>query len=407
MKTVGAETDAERDALFDAFAKDFRARGKLAAAFVVPALLLLRAAASRAFEASGEVRVFFYAALVLVAARWLACMIAEPSPRWARWCALVVPAALVGASVGGFIWTSYRLVGPVQVLLMAVCATGLNSVACVSLGSNRAAYFGYMLPMLGALALRAFLSPHAELTGLFAPLVVVYMLGLSMMTIHVHASTTELTLLQLRLHGLAHHDGLTGLANRRFVTEYMSSAGPFAARARRSGDTGRRSLGVVIVDLDHFKRVNDRYGHDAGDAILRQFGRLLKRSVRSTDVVARWGGEEFVILCPDTDRTGLTTMVERIRRTTECRIFPIPSGPTLRVNCSIGFSAWSLSLEDSGVRAWEHILSVADAALGDAKESGRNRALGACPASGSTVTAQQAARAVDAANAKAVARNSR
>ena len=160
-------------------------------------------------------------------------------------------------------------------------------------------------------------------------------------------------------------DPLTGLANRR---SGQAAFDQMLARARRSG----ASLGVLSLDLDHFKQVNDRYGHETGDTVLTLVGRLLTRSSRYGDVVARVGGEEFLILLPDTDETGTLIVAERIRGLVSALTVPGMRG---RMTASLG--ATTMRPDDLTTAT---VLRRVDTALYKAKQTGRNRVVTAAGA---------------------------
>jgi two-component system, cell cycle response regulator len=152
-------------------------------------------------------------------------------------------------------------------------------------------------------------------------------------------------------------DPLTGVGNRRALEKAL------ALETRRAERTGE-SLCAVMADLDHFKRINDTFGHDAGDKVLAAFGDLLRRQTRGTDVVARFGGEEFVVLMPHTDLVHATDTAERIREAlASSRFEPLPDPVTV----SIGVA--ELAANEPG----EALLRRADRALYEAKQSGRDR----------------------------------
>lgn len=155
-------------------------------------------------------------------------------------------------------------------------------------------------------------------------------------------------------------DGLTGLFNRRTLNERFHDA---VARAERTGNP----LSVILGDVDHFKSVNDTYGHQVGDDVLVGVARTLLRCARVTDIVARYGGEEFCLVCEHTDASGATHLAERIRRSIASLRFDTDLGP-LEVTSSFGVSA----LGDHGDDL-ETVLKSADEALYRAKEKGRNR----------------------------------
>jgi diguanylate cyclase (GGDEF)-like protein len=132
-----------------------------------------------------------------------------------------------------------------------------------------------------------------------------------------------------------------------------------------------RKLSVLIADIDHFKKVNDTYGHDVGDVVIRGLGDILRRAKRNTDAVARFGGEEFVVICEETDARGAMLLAERIREELKRTVFHAkgPSGAqTLQVTCSIGVATFP----DAG-ETWDEMFKAADEALYVSKRSGRDR----------------------------------
>ena len=129
------------------------------------------------------------------------------------------------------------------------------------------------------------------------------------------------------------------------------------------------SLALMMIDLDHFKDVNDSHGHIVGDSVLRQLGDLLRDEVRSVDLAARFGGEEFVILLPDTDLEGAVVFAERLRKRVEEHDFA-EGGDPLRITVSVGVAAASVK---GGVTEPESLTAKADEALYRAKNDGRNR----------------------------------
>jgi two-component system cell cycle response regulator len=157
---------------------------------------------------------------------------------------------------------------------------------------------------------------------------------------------------------LANNDGLTGLQNRRRTTERLEVE---VARARRYGTP----LALALCDVDHFKQVNDRFGHNMGDEVLVQVGGALQNTLREVDLVGRWGGEEFLVLLPDTDIAGAAIVGERLRAGIEA-LPPFEGGPE-RVTCSVGVACFDASDSTSG------FVDRADQALYRAKKSGRNR----------------------------------
>jgi diguanylate cyclase (GGDEF)-like protein len=161
-------------------------------------------------------------------------------------------------------------------------------------------------------------------------------------------------------------DSLTGLANRRRGEEALRAE---LAHVRRFGG----SLAVVIADVDDFKRLNDTHGHAAGDAVLRELGDVLRASLRQSDLAARWGGEEFLLLLRETDLEGAHELAERIRSALETRTILTPNGARLTVTASFGVTAYETVDRDVDV------VAAADDALYVAKRRGKNRVEQAAP----------------------------
>ena len=162
------------------------------------------------------------------------------------------------------------------------------------------------------------------------------------------------------LYSMARTDPLTGCFNRR---DLMEAAENEFARARRY----RSPLTVAIFDIDHFKRVNDRYGHAAGDEVIKSIVAVAGRSVRNVDIFGRTGGEEFAIVLPDTDTGGAEIVAEKLRTAVEETITAY-QGQGIMVTISVGIGAVLID-DDSAAQA----LSRADQALYRAKNTGRNR----------------------------------
>jgi two-component system cell cycle response regulator len=158
---------------------------------------------------------------------------------------------------------------------------------------------------------------------------------------------------------LATTDGLTGLLNRRTFNAQLQGR-------LREAQRYNRPLSLLLLDVDHFKKVNDTYGHPAGDAVLRGIAALAQKQARETDIVARYGGEEMALILPETDGHGAHAIAERIRKAVAAASHPSERG-AIQVTLSIGVATWP----GPG----------ADKALYRAKQAGRNRVTAANPAS--------------------------
>ncbi len=151
-------------------------------------------------------------------------------------------------------------------------------------------------------------------------------------------------------------DTLTGVFNRRGIYQFYDKCFTKAPLAKGA---------IIMLDIDHFKPVNDTYGHDIGDSVLHGMGKILRNSVRNHDTVGRWGGEEFIILCVNTDMNGAVFLAEKIRREVEEHTFD--TSPTLSITISLG-----VGLIKPGARL-EDCVKLTDLAMYKAKQSGRNR----------------------------------
>jgi diguanylate cyclase (GGDEF)-like protein len=162
---------------------------------------------------------------------------------------------------------------------------------------------------------------------------------------------------------LANTDSLTGLSNRRHGLEVLEKE---LERWRRTGD----SLSILLLDLDHFKQVNDRFGHESGDVVLKHVSLCMQEFLRPFDTVIRWGGEEFLVVLPHTDQASALVVGERLRLRVRTPV-PLPDGK-ISISISIGMAAVSTPLESV-----ETIVNNADRALYHAKNQGRNQVVAA------------------------------
>jgi len=156
-------------------------------------------------------------------------------------------------------------------------------------------------------------------------------------------------------------DSLTGLHNRRYLEGHLKT---LVAQSLAQG----RAMSVLIADIDYFKRINDTHGHDGGDAVLREFSSRFRRNVRGIDLAGRLGGEEFLIIMPDTDLMRAYQVAERLRACVAADDFSIQGGQKVRVTASVGIS--TLERADDTP---ETLVKRADKALYAAKNAGRNR----------------------------------
>jgi diguanylate cyclase (GGDEF)-like protein len=183
------------------------------------------------------------------------------------------------------------------------------------------------------------------------------------------AQNVALSLANLRLRETLHRqsvrDPLTGLYNRRYLEETMVRE---EARAKRT----RSTLGVILLDIDHFKQFNDTYGHGAGDQVLQAVGRLLKGRVRAEDVVCRYGGEEFIVVMPGASLETVESRAQTLRREAAHLGLEGLNPAQTPITLSAGIAVFP----DHG-EGWEAVIAAADAALYQAKHEGRDRIVAA------------------------------
>lgn len=252
---------------------------------------------------------------------------------------------LVPADELRLVWF-YSLIAGVYILLgrRAGAAFTVGAVAVVLLGN------AHQVAPVSSRGMGTFLASLVSLSVMF----------------HAFTQRTMSFYLQMvrsndRLRHLSEHDPLTGVLNGRAFAQSCEGLIRLAARHRAS-------YAVLFIDLDHFKRVNDHYGHDAGDAVLKAVAGILRCRVRDSDLVGRVGGEEFVVFLPDTDTQGALRLADELRRgIEECRP-QVGEGVRLGVTASIGVAV--ASHDDGGLAALQ---KRADEAMYKAKAAGRNR----------------------------------
>jgi diguanylate cyclase (GGDEF)-like protein len=208
-------------------------------------------------------------------------------------------------------------------------------------------------------------APHMYQNATFMPLVSadggVKHVGIILYDVtEVAVNRADLQRANAKLENLSRTDKLTGLHNRGYWEQRLEEE---FRRSRRSGGT----VSLMLFDIDHFKRVNDTYGHPIGDQVLRQVASIVKRSVRTTDLSGRYGGEEFGVLLIDTPSENALVLAERLRRSIQAESIETAGG-AISVTVSLGIA--QLSTETRDHKQW---ISAADQALYQAKQGGRNR----------------------------------
>jgi diguanylate cyclase (GGDEF)-like protein len=254
-----------------------------------------------------------------------------------------------------------------EVYFIAIGATALRYDARISVAAGITAVVQYLALVLSAHAAYDLsdpsLDPHGYGSFDWATQVSrIILLGIATLL------AAAIVIRSQRLRQQSWSDRLTGLPNRGYFDERVQAE---LSRARRYNEP----VALAMIDVDHFKKFNDTWGHAAGDVALRQVARAILAAIRQSDLVVRYGGEEFVALLPGMDSKGAQERVEELRRAVEQLPIPIPRRPEVAaVTISIGLAAYGYD----GTEA-EDLLDRADARLFEAKESGRNRVVAPPP----------------------------
>ena len=191
--------------------------------------------------------------------------------------------------------------------------------------------------------------------------------------------TEALRVVNRQLEDASQTDPLTGLKNRRYLGQQLPSDLAHFRRERERPGNADQVIAFAIADLDHFKAINDRQGHFAGDALLKQVGEVLVASVRAGHYVARWGGEEFLVVFRSMPRDEVAHVVARVHKAVGETHYFLPDGDTQRISCSIGFAEYPFIAGAPDRVDWEMIVNLADHALYAAKGAGRDRWYGLRP----------------------------
>lgn len=196
----------------------------------------------------------------------------------------------------------------------------------------------------------------------------------------LEAQARQLEAVNRELADSALSDTLTGLRNRRYLKLYLDAppSNPPAVDGERRQRVGS-TLHFFLFDLDHFKQINDRYGHDAGDSVLVEVARRLRASLRAGDAAMRWGGEEFLIVARGLDSNSARVLAERILHSIAEPAIPIGEGRALRISCSLGYAPCPFGAHSDTAEAHTLTIALADAGAYLSKLDGRNRAFGVLP----------------------------
>ncbi len=354
--------------------------------FLFATLVFIGFIVAQAFRASAAVRIALLVALLFVLARWTFVWIHRRrggDPKRALPGLMGVTAA-VGASFASINVFAYPHLDVVHAAMLGMIQVVINAIALSTMAGILRIYLVYMLPNLVSYFLLLVLQPRAEFGFEFPILMFVSIPALITVAVWIHGSLKHGAVLEQELRELALRDTLTHLHNRRFLAEFMGKESLKALSVRSVSATKRSiptkpSIGLVVVDVDHFKSVNDRHGHAAGDAVLQQLANLLQTTARQPDLTVRWGGEEFVVIARDSSREGAVRLARRIHRCVAEHAFRLPSGPEIHITVSAGCALYPFREEEPSLLGWESVLTLADHALYEAKRRGRDRVCGVAP----------------------------
>ncbi len=273
--------------------------------------------------------------------------------------------------------------------LVALAGEGLTSAPEASADEEYSSWMANLamvavlsLPVIAGYALidpnLPYLASHFRV---LVTLATMFLMALLLFVQHRRLNS-ELRDTNLVLHEESLTDPLTGLRNRRYFTAMIEGDVSQALRAHTDvRDQHIRDLVFYLIDADNFKEVNDRYGHDVGDRVLVEMARRLSSSIRHSDILVRWGGEEFLIVSRYTDRSEAELLAQRVLSAVADTPFALTKpDETIYRTCSVGWAAFPWFTADPHAVGYEEVLTMADRGLIRAKQSGKNLAVGMLPA---------------------------
>jgi diguanylate cyclase (GGDEF)-like protein len=358
-------------------ARDLVEQGRISIPLVLVLLFVMARVLGLALF-SNPAAVAWYGFLIgVVALRWAHAQLSLKgpallaSPRVRMW-SFSCGALFMGLGMAVVSVLVYPALSPVQIALLALVHLAVLSVGILAMAASPTAFLAFMLPILAALTyLLAWDRGHWGAWDLLL-LVGVFATGLGFLILRQFRLRREALALSLQNSRAALQDSLTGLRNRRFLQAFMETE---ASQTLREADGG--ALALLMVDLDQFKSVNDTHGHGVGDAVLRHCADLLRDTARKSDVLARWGGEEFVVVARIQDGEGIAPLADRFIQRFRAEPFRLSDGRELKQTCSIGYARYPFFDARPELLNWERVLAFADAAMLRAKAAGRDRAAGA------------------------------
>lgn len=271
-----------------------------------------------------------------------------------------------------------------QVLVVFVQG-GMTVGSLVVYSMKKFLFFLYSIPVFFPMIIRFYLIGDYNHI-VMASLLLFFYVALVNALIYQNRSIKEIFFLKEQLELISFKDPLTDLRNRRFLNQViLPEIAAFEKRISFQVSHDERRIvqsdqahiyGIIMIDVDYFKKINDSYGHKAGDEFLRQFTAILTENTRSDDVVLRMGGEEFLIILRNTVRDFLPRFAGIIRMAVETTCFVVPGDITFFKTCSIGYTGFPVVDRAPELVSFDHAVSLADHALYYAKNSGRNKTVG-------------------------------
>lgn len=367
--------------------RDLYDRSRVSVLTLMIVLGVLRWTIDPIFQAEARVRLFFWLQVAVALARLLLAFVPERgrdavASRRTQFVVFTVGASASAIALSALAVEAWPHLDTARICIVAVLVSGVVSGAVMSLGFSPIVYLAYSFPPLGALCLMSVtdLRPYwgADILATAFACFAAFVLAVSLDQRRTRRRAIELG---LQLTDLVIRDTLTKLYNRRFLQEYLSIEEARLSRVSTDAARGKRltgdvAMGVYMLDLDAFKQVNDVHGHAAGDAVLQQTAAVLSATLRKSDNLVRWGGEEFVAVSWVRDPEHPRIIAEKLRKAIEEASFVLPDGQVLRKTISIGYCVLPFFSGEARMLTWEQVLALADAALYLAKAEGRNRWVG-------------------------------
>lgn len=280
---------------------------------------------------------------------------------------------LVSASLA-MIYLSALPLDSVKLLELTLVSAAISAIALNTMIPHPITYAGYVALQMGPIGYLIVRANDPSLTPAVPVMIVSFLAILAVTAKRARLAQRERANLTVDLRESSLRDSLTGLRNRRFAVAFAEQRS--AQLLAQTADSWRRpsqtQLAFMLVDLDHFKSVNDRYGHAAGDQVLSAFANLATRTLRAHDVIARWGGEEFLVIMEVGGIDDARAIAERLRSALHGTPVAISTKLSVSISCSIGCA---LLAAGSGVSpsSWQSAIDRADECLYSAKASGRNQ----------------------------------